>query len=83
MHKKGDFLPRLHGKEPRVVRESEKLKRNMIKVQKSIEEEERKEIYRIYMYNLSRNNLGLGPDSSVGSKSVNSVSKSFLKRNSV
>ncbi len=83
LHKKGDFLPRLHGKEPRVVRESEKLKRNMIKVQKSIEEEERKEIYRMYMYNLSRNNLGLGPDSSVGSKSVNSVSKSFLKRNSV
>jgi hypothetical protein len=52
----------------------------MLKVQKSMEEEERKEVYRMYMYNLSRNNLGLGPEFPV-SKSVNSASKPVIKRN--
>lgn len=52
----------------------------MLKVQKAIEEEERKEVYRMYMYNLSRNNLGLGPELSA-SKSVNSTLKPVIKRN--
>jgi hypothetical protein len=80
LHKKGDFLPRLNGKQPRVVLDAEKLRRNMLKVKKSIEDEERKEVYRMYMYNLSRNNLGLGPECPV-SKSVNSASKPVIKRN--
>ena len=39
-----------------------------------MEEEERKEVYRMYMYNLSRNNLGLGHEAPI-SKTVNNVSK--------
>ena len=52
----------------------------MLKVQKSIEEDERKEVYRMYMYNLSRNNLGLGPEMPL-SKSVNVVSKRRASNN--
>lgn len=80
LHKKGDFLPRLNGKQPRVVQDAERLKRNMLKVQKSMEDEERKEVYRMYMYNLSRNNLGLGPEYPT-SKSVTSPTKSVIKGN--